>query len=74
MTTRDINQLVKIFKDLILQDISVGITATDARNAVAEWLELIGEPELSDMFSEKVFKYQTSKKVEKLIEDYENDN
>ena len=67
MTSKEVNSLIKEFKQLVLADIN-GITVTDARNTVTKWLDNIGEYKASQHFEEGVYKYQSSKKVLKLEE------
>lgn len=65
--------LVKHFKELVEVDI-VGITATDARSAVGDWLMEVGQAKASQDFERLVHNYQTSPKIRKMQEKYDNVN
>lgn len=69
LSDKDITRLIAGFKDLAEQDI-VGITSSDARNAVTTWLEEIGEISHAERFGHQVWKYQTSPKIKKMMREY----
>ena len=55
-TNQDINSLIDSFKRLVGDDFD-GLTATDAKIAVARWLFDIGEFDEGDRFQEAITKY-----------------
>lgn len=57
--------LVRHFKELVEMDLN-GITCSDARNTVTDWLREIGQPDVADDFSRMVYRYQDSPKIRKL--------
>lgn len=61
--------LVKHFKELVEKDI-VGITSTDARNTVRDWLIEVSQEQAGNDFEHAVWKYQSSPKLKKQEEDY----
>lgn len=61
--------LVKEFKKLVERDI-VGITVSDARNTVRQWLETVGQLDAAQDFANEVYKYQTSDKIAKREDEY----
>lgn len=65
--------LVKHFKELVEQDV-VGITSTDARSVVGDWLMEVGQEDASKNFEHEVWKYQSSAKIKKQIADYNDNN
>lgn len=69
ITSNEITELIKGFKQLVEMDIN-GITSTDARNTVTEWLVSAGQYELAEKFSTQVYKYQVSPRVTKMLDDY----
>lgn len=69
MTSKDISKLITAFKQLVDDDI-VGITSSDARNLMTQWLHDIGESKQAERFSHQVWKYQNSPAFEKKYRDY----
>ena len=65
MTEKELNKLIKGFKELAELDI-VGITTSDARNIVSQWLVDIGQLGHARKFTDKVLTYQNSKKLDKM--------
>ena len=73
MDKKDITVLIKHFKELARADV-LGITVSDARHTVTNWLIDIGREDLAKQFENGVYKYQSSKELEKIWNDYENKN
>ncbi len=71
MKDSDITKLIKQFQGLVRTDV-VGITSTDARDTITNWLRDIGEKDKATRFEYQVYKYQTSPKIRKLEEEYDN--
>ena len=71
MDKKDITVLIKHFKELARADV-LGITVGDARHTVTNWLIDIGQEDLAKQFEGGVYKYQSSKGLEKIWNDYEN--
>lgn len=67
-TAKEFSLLVKGFKQLV-EDDTLGITVTDARNTITNWLEAVGESEGAKEFEAQVYNYQSSPKVQKMWED-----
>lgn len=63
MSKAETRILVKHFKKLVEKDV-VGITVSDARNTVFDWLNEIGQVQTANDFQGAVHKYETSAKVE----------
>lgn len=61
--------LVKVFKELVRADVA-GITSSDARDTVAEWLVQVGQPEAASNFENEVYKYQTGAEIARLERQY----
>lgn len=69
LNTKELNELVRLVKELVEKDI-VGISSTDTRNTITQWLVNIGCRKQAEDFQAKIYKYQTSKKIEKLTREY----
>lgn len=69
MTQRELKVLIKHFKELVEQD-TVGITSTDARNTITSWLEEIGQENNAWKFDLAVYTYQSSPKITKAMMEY----
>jgi hypothetical protein len=69
MTKQELNKLKKGMKGLVEQDV-LGITSTDVREMLVDWLYEVDEPELAKQFSREIYEYQVSPKIEKMQEDY----
>ena len=72
MTKKQLNQLIKGFKELVEEDV-VGITSTDARETITKWLMTIDE-EQAMIFSHTIHQYQTSPKIRKMEKEYIRNN
>jgi hypothetical protein len=72
MTKQQLKQLIKEFKELVEEDV-VGITSTDARETITKWLMTIDE-EQAMIFSHTIHQYQTSPKILKMEQKYNENN
>lgn len=73
MTNQELNKLVKHFKELCLEDIN-GITSSDARRTVTQWLYDIGWEHDAKAFEKRIIEYQLSPGFLKAEREYQDNN
>jgi hypothetical protein len=70
LTNKELTVLIKEFKSLIIIDATNGITSSDAREVIYDWLIKLDKSDMADRFVNQIYKYQTSEKIKNI----ENDN